>query len=98
MLNAVSHQRQLSTVLLPIICSLLALSIVAAGAGYHLSTRHRIHVEVADFDFQLSSDSLAETSFFGRIVREICAALKSDGSGQATPVVHGTWKSYGAVA
>lgn len=57
---------QLSTVIIPVVCSLLAVAIIVVGVFYFIQTRHRFTVEVADFDFT-SSDSLTYRTFYGQL-------------------------------
>lgn len=64
----VSIKPTLSTVIIPIICSLLTLIIIAIGISYYVQQRNQLAVEVADFDFQDESDSYAgERTFFEKI-------------------------------
>lgn len=73
---AVSQKRQLSTILVPILCSLFALVIVASGIAYHMHTRAQLRIEVADFDFNAPpSDELVEMTFADRIRRALLQAL-----------------------
>lgn len=62
-----SHQRQLSTILVPIICSLFAVVIVVSGTAYHYHTRAKVRIEVADFDFSAPPEELTEMSFSDRV-------------------------------
>ncbi|CAN8030526.1 unnamed protein product [Ixodes persulcatus] len=70
-----SHRQQLSTTLVPIICSLFALVIVVTGAAYHQHTRAQVLIEVADFDFSAPPDELVEMTFARRVCRAIAQAL-----------------------
>ncbi|XP_064478813.1 uncharacterized protein LOC135392083 isoform X1 [Ornithodoros turicata] len=77
----VSHKGLLSSIVLPITCSLMAIVILVTGAAYHVHTRGNLHVEVADFDFQHGDLNLVEQTFWKRLLgscRESC--LPSRGS------------------
>jgi len=68
MVYNVSIKPTLSTVIIPIICSLLTLIIIAIGISYYIQQRNQLAVEVADFDFQDESDSYSgERTFFEKI-------------------------------
>lgn len=58
----------LSTIILPITCSLLAFVILVTGIAYHIHTRNRLHVEVADFDFQRPDLELTEKTFWEHLL------------------------------
>lgn len=58
----------LSTIILPITCSLLAFVILVTGIAYHIHTRNRLQVEVADFDFQRSDLELTEKTFWEHLL------------------------------
>ncbi|CAN8002888.1 unnamed protein product, partial [Ixodes hexagonus] len=64
----VSHKGLLSTIILPITCSLLAIVIMVTGAAYHVHTRSHLHVEVADFDFQRGDHELTERTFWEHLL------------------------------
>jgi len=59
----------LSTVIIPIVCSLLTLSIIAIGISFYIQQRNQLAVEVANFDFVDESDSYTaeERTFFEKI-------------------------------
>ncbi|KFM69503.1 Transmembrane protein 130, partial [Stegodyphus mimosarum] len=57
----------LSTVIIPIVCSLLTLIIIAIGIALYVQQRNQLAVEVANFDFQDDSDSYSERTFFEKI-------------------------------
>lgn len=71
---------QLSTVLLPVVCSMLAVGIIVAGVFYFIQARHRLTVEVADFDFT-SSDSLTYRTFCEQLKDAFANALPSANTG-----------------
>uniref|UniRef100_A0A131YLZ6 Uncharacterized protein n=1 Tax=Rhipicephalus appendiculatus TaxID=34631 RepID=A0A131YLZ6_RHIAP len=58
----------LSTIILPIVCSLLAFVILVTGIAYHIHTRNRLQVEVADFDFQRPDLELTEKTFWEHLL------------------------------
>lgn len=62
----VSKQPQLSTVIIPIVCSVLTIVIIIMGIAYHIQQRKHYSVEVADFDFHQTED-LVEKTFFQRL-------------------------------
>ncbi|XP_067136714.1 transmembrane protein 130-like [Centruroides vittatus] len=62
----VSRQPQLSTVIIPIVCSVLTIVIIIMGIAYHIQQRKKYSVEVADFDFHHTED-LVEKTFFERL-------------------------------
>lgn len=71
----VSRKGLLSTIVLPITCSLMAIVILVSGAAYHVHSRGRLHVEVADFDFQHTDLGLVEQTFWNRLLgscRDAC--------------------------
>jgi hypothetical protein len=58
----------LSVIVIPIVCSILALIIVVFGVAYHVNHRHSYTIETADFDFQKhNTDELMEKTFFERM-------------------------------
>lgn len=65
---AVPPKGLLSTIILPITCSLLAIVIMVTGVAYHIHTRNKLHVEVADFDFQRADLELMERSFWEHLL------------------------------
>lgn len=67
MIYNVTAKPTLSTVIVPIVCTLLALTIIVGGIAYFLQQRHRLLVEVADFDFQGESETYPERTFFEQI-------------------------------
>ncbi|KAH6942638.1 hypothetical protein HPB50_008753 [Hyalomma asiaticum] len=58
----------LSTIILPIVCSLLAFVILVTGIAYHIHTRNQLQVEVADFDFQRPDLELTEKTFWEHLL------------------------------
>lgn len=64
----VSHKGLLSTIILPITCSLLAIVIIVTGTAYHIHTRSHLHIEVADFDFQQGDHDLTERTFWEHLL------------------------------
>ncbi|KAH6942637.1 hypothetical protein HPB50_008752 [Hyalomma asiaticum] len=97
--DAVSQQQQLSTILVPIICSVFALVIVALGIAYHMHTRNQLRIEVADFDFnEPPTDDLVEKTFTDRLRSALLQALvgsaedhaeaESNGSPTASNIRH----------
>ncbi|XP_075557505.1 transmembrane protein 130 isoform X2 [Dermacentor variabilis] len=72
----VSQQQQLSTIVVPIVCSVFALVIVALGLAYHMHTRNQLRIEVADFDFnEPRTDDLVEKTFADRLRSALLQAL-----------------------
>lgn len=62
----------LSTIIIPISCSLLTLVIIAIGVSFYVKQRNKLAVEIADFDFQDESDSYAgERTFFEKIMDSV---------------------------
>lgn len=71
----------LSTIIIPISCSLLALVIIAIGVSFYVKQRKKLAVEIADFDFQDESDSyVGERTFFEKIIDSV--ACKNCGRNQ----------------
>ncbi|XP_063240514.1 uncharacterized protein LOC134541196 isoform X2 [Bacillus rossius redtenbacheri] len=52
----VTKQAQLSVIVVPVTCSLLAVILMVFGVAYYVQSRNRYTVEVADFDFGKASD------------------------------------------
>lgn len=64
---SVLPKSQLSTVIIPIVCSVLTLVIIAIGIAYYRQQRKELIVEVASFDFHDNSDSYPERTFFEQL-------------------------------
>uniref|UniRef100_T1J417 PKD domain-containing protein n=1 Tax=Strigamia maritima TaxID=126957 RepID=T1J417_STRMM len=69
---------QLSTVIIPVVCSLLAIAIVLIGIFSYAQSRRQFHIEVADFDFT-SADSFSYQTFCQQL-KEAFASLRLPGS------------------
>ncbi|GIY82389.1 transmembrane protein 130 [Caerostris darwini] len=67
MVYSVTIKPTLSTIIIPIVCSLLTLVIIAFGISYYVQHRNQLAVEVANFDFQDDSNSYTERTFFENI-------------------------------
>lgn len=52
----VTKQPQLSVIIVPVSCSLVAVIIIVFGIAYYIQSQNRYTVEVADFDFGQASD------------------------------------------
>ncbi|XP_013792708.1 uncharacterized protein LOC106476607 [Limulus polyphemus] len=62
----VSRKKQLSMVIVPVSCTVLAIIIIVTGVTYHLQQQNKQKIEVADFDFQ-KPDELLEKTFYERL-------------------------------
>lgn len=62
-----TQESQLSTIIIPVVCSVFAIAIIVWGIGYFVHTRNRYKVEVADFDFQIKSSEYVYRTFFERL-------------------------------
>lgn len=68
MVYNVTIKPTLSTVIIPLVCSLLTLIIIAIGISFYIQQKNQLAVEVANFDFVDESDSYAgERTFFEKI-------------------------------
>ncbi|XP_049854594.1 uncharacterized protein LOC126335396 isoform X2 [Schistocerca gregaria] len=52
----VTKQPQLSVIIVPVSCSLVAVIIIVFGIAYYIQSQNRYTIEVADFDFGQASD------------------------------------------
>lgn len=74
----VTRQPQISVVIIPVVCSILALTVVVFGVAYHINNRHNYTIETADFDFQKHNiDELMEKTFFERMWETFLQSLLS---------------------
>ncbi|KAF6200304.1 hypothetical protein GE061_006607 [Apolygus lucorum] len=55
------HHPQLSVIIVPISCSVLAIVLIIFGVAYWIQSRNRYKIEVADFDFSRNSDTEYKT-------------------------------------
>lgn len=70
----VSTRPQLSTIIVPICCSLIGMLIIVIGMTYHIHQRKSYVVEVADFDFQQPL-KLSEKTFMERVTESFKGAV-----------------------
>ncbi|XP_015915338.1 transmembrane protein 130 [Parasteatoda tepidariorum] len=78
MVYSVSVTPTLSTVIMPIVCSLLALIIICGGIAYFIQHKNQMEVETANFDFQDESDLYPEQTFFEKLFDSLsCRNCKS---------------------
>lgn len=69
-------QPSISFVVIPVVCSIMAILIVVFGIAIHLQHRKRFTVEVADFDFSARDESLIEKTFWERLRESIVTGFK----------------------
>ena len=60
-------QPQLSVIIVPISCSLIAIVAIIFGVAYYLQSTSRYTVEVADFDFTQNSVDMEYKTFTERL-------------------------------
>ncbi|XP_055932786.1 uncharacterized protein LOC129962811 [Argiope bruennichi] len=93
MVYSVSIKPTLSTIIIPIVCSLLTLIIIAFGISYYVQHRNQLAVEVANFDFQDDSNSYTEKTFFENFFDSFacrsctCSRLSCDNQSEAEPLM-----------
>ncbi|GFQ73304.1 transmembrane protein 130 [Trichonephila clavata] len=93
MVYSVSVKPTLSTIITPIVCSLLTLVIIAFGISYYVQHRNQLAVEVANFDFQDDSNSYTERTFFENIFDSFscrsctCSRMSCDNQGEVEPLM-----------
>ncbi|KAG8191309.1 hypothetical protein JTE90_006061 [Oedothorax gibbosus] len=92
MVYSVSVNPTLSIIIIPIVCGLLTLVIIALGISYFIQQRRQMAVEVANFDFVDDSDSYTERTFFENIFDSLscrkCLIGRPCGSpGEVEPLV-----------
>lgn len=61
-----SLRPQLSTIIIPMVCTILVLLIVAGAVVFHVRRKNSYDVETADFDFMITDESgmvVTETSW-----------------------------------
>lgn len=93
MVYSVSIKPTLSTIITPIVCSLLTLVIIAFGISYYVQHRNQLAVEVANFDFQDDSNSYTERTFFENIFDSFscrsctCNRMSCDNQGEVEPLM-----------
>lgn len=64
---AVTPQPQLSVIIVPVSCSLVAVVIIVFGIAYYIQNRSRFTIEVADFDFGQRSADMEYKTFTERL-------------------------------
>lgn len=69
-------QPSITFVVIPVVCSIMAILIVVFGIAIHLQHRKRFTVEVADFDFSARDDSLIVKTFWERLRESIVTGFK----------------------
>ncbi|KAK7792097.1 hypothetical protein R5R35_010397 [Gryllus longicercus] len=74
----VSVQPQLSVIVVPVTCSLLAIIIIVFGVAYYVQSQNRYTVEVADFDFGQAND-MEYKSFYERLREDISNMFNRSG-------------------
>ena len=67
LLFAATIQPQLSVIVVPVTCSLVAIVLIIFGIAYYIQSRARFTVEVADFDFGKSSSEMEYKTFRERL-------------------------------
>ncbi|XP_033214676.1 uncharacterized protein LOC117171450 isoform X2 [Belonocnema kinseyi] len=60
-------QPQLSVIIVPVTCSLVAIVLIIFGIAYYIQSRARFTVEVADFDFGKSNSEMEYKTFRERL-------------------------------
>jgi hypothetical protein len=58
---------QLSVIVVPVSCSLVAVVLIVFGIAYYIQSRARFTVEVADFDFGQSNADMEYKTFTERL-------------------------------
>lgn len=64
---AVTTKPQLSVIVVPVSCSLVAVVLIVFGVAYYIQSRARFTVEVADFDFGQSNPDMEYKTFTERL-------------------------------
>ncbi|CAG0917806.1 unnamed protein product [Notodromas monacha] len=76
----VASEPQLSTIIVPVLCSVLAMVFVIFGVAYYFQNRSQFLVETADFDFQsdgTNDDEVVPSTFWERVCGEFKALYLS---------------------
>jgi len=63
----VTTKPQLSVIIVPVSCSLVAVVLVVFGVAYYIQSRARFTIEVADFDFGQSNPDMEYKTFTERL-------------------------------
>ncbi|XP_015588603.1 uncharacterized protein LOC107264636 isoform X2 [Cephus cinctus] len=69
-------QPQLSVIVVPVLCSLVALVLIIFGIAYYIQSRARFTVEVADFDFGQSNPDMEYKTFAERLRDSFDSAVR----------------------
>lgn len=88
--ETVSVNPTLSIVIIPIVCGLLTLIIIALGISFCIQQRSQMAVEVANFDFhqEEEGDAYADRTFFEDVWDTIlCKGARCGSPGEAEPLV-----------
>lgn len=91
-----SKQSQLSVIVVPVACCLVAVCLVVFGVAYYMQNRTRFSVEVADFNFgDTNSVDMEYKTFWRRLVDEARDVVRrgrpQDGdTGSETSLKYGT--------
>lgn len=67
---------QLSVIIVPVSCSLVAVVLIVFGVGYYIQSRARFTVEVADFDFGQHNPEMEYKTFTERLRDSFNSALR----------------------
>ncbi|KAJ8682765.1 hypothetical protein QAD02_018557 [Eretmocerus hayati] len=73
-----TRKPQLSVVVVPVTCSLVAVVLIVFGIAYYVQNRARFHVEVADFDFGQRSAEMEYKTFTERLRDSFNNAVRRD--------------------
>jgi len=63
----VTTKPQLSVIVVPVSCSVVAVVLIVFGVAYYIQSRARFTIEVADFDFGQSNPEMEYKTFTERL-------------------------------
>jgi uncharacterized membrane protein YqiK len=66
-ISTVTTKPQLSVIIVPVSCSLVAVVLIVFGVAYYIQSRARFTIEVADFDFGQSNPDMEYKTFTERL-------------------------------
>lgn len=64
---SVTPKPQLSVIVVPVSCTLVAVVLIVFGVAYYIQSRSRFTVEVADFDFGQNNPEMEYKTFTERL-------------------------------
>ncbi|XP_032669375.1 uncharacterized protein LOC116843236 isoform X2 [Odontomachus brunneus] len=86
----VTTKPQLSVIVVPVSCTLVAVVLIVFGVAYYIQSRARFTVEVADFDFGQSNPEMEYKTFAERLRDSLNNTVRPGGKGTSVRPYYGS--------